>query len=114
MVVFGFSFYQGSFNAVDMPSPGQFGDLKKHRVELPPEESYEYVFHKAGLPRFFLDLRDVQPGPVTDWLLEPRLFRFIGSAYDESRPLDFYSELLLPSIFDVIIYFEDTTPSHLR
>jgi erythromycin esterase len=104
MVVFGFSFYQGSFSTLD--------SLTAFPVELPPENSYEYNFHSAELPRFFLDLRGLPPdSPVTNWLLTPHPYRHIGARYDPSTPEDFFLSGILPNLFDVIIYFQDTSPS---
>ncbi|MBU7012073.1 MAG: erythromycin esterase family protein [Theionarchaea archaeon] len=114
MVVFGFAFYQGTFNAIYMPEPGVFGTMQIHSVESSPEESYEYYFHSTGMPRFFLDLRRIQPGsPATDWFLEPHSFHSIGSVYNEENPSDYLQKSVLTHVFDVIIYFEDTSPSQL-
>jgi erythromycin esterase len=104
MVVFGFSFYQGSFRTLDSPTP--------FSVELPPENSYESYFHSARLPRFFLDIRELPPdSPTTNWLLTPHLFRHIGAAYNPSTPEDFFLFRILPNLFDIIIYFQDTSAS---
>jgi erythromycin esterase len=104
MVVFGFSFYQGSFTTVD--------SLTAFSVELPPENSYEYYFHSAELPRFFLDLRGLpSDSQATNWLLTSHPFRHIGARYTPSTPEDFFLSGILPQMFDIIIYFQDTSPS---
>jgi erythromycin esterase len=109
MVVFGFSFYQGRFNAEEWQS-----GLGALSTGLPPENSYEYYFHSAELPRFFLDLRGLpSDSTATNWLLTSRPFRFIGSTYDLSHPEDYFISAILPGRLDVIIYFEDTSPSLL-
>lgn len=109
MVVFGFSFYQGSFNAEEWQS-----GLGASSTGLPPENSYEYYFHSAELPRFFLDLRGLpSDSTATNWLLTSHPFRFIGSGYDLSHPEDYFISAILPGRFDVIIYFQDTSPSLL-
>jgi erythromycin esterase len=114
MVIFGFTFYSGSFNAIEMSGPGQFGGLTEYQIALPPEDSYEYYFRGAELPRLFLDLRGIQPGsPATDWLLEHHPFRSIGAVYNESSPSEFFQRVALPQVFDVVIYFQDTTSSLL-
>jgi erythromycin esterase len=114
MVIFGFTFYSGSFNAIKMSGPGQFGGLTEYQIALPPEDSYEYYFRSAELPRLFLDLRGIQPGsPATDWLLEHHPFRSIGAVYNESSPSEFFQRVALPQVFDVVIYFQDTTSSSL-
>jgi erythromycin esterase len=108
MVVFGFLFYQGAFNAYGNTS------LQTFHVGAPPVDSYETFFHEAGLPRFFLDLRSVRPGgAASDWLLAPHPFRMIGSAYFPHEPQFFFKTVALARIFDVVVYFQDTSPSLL-
>jgi erythromycin esterase len=114
MVVFGFSFYSGAFNAIrGSDGSGQYG-MTEFQIALPPEESYEHYFHSAGCPRFFLDLRDIQAGSsATDWLLTPHPFRSIGAIYDQSGPQQYFRIASLPQMFDALIYLQDTTPSLL-
>jgi erythromycin esterase len=115
MVVFGFSFFQGSFNAVNISEAGNAaGGIRALSVALPPEDSYEYYFQSAKIPRFFLDLRNLPSTlPTTEWLLVSHPFRSIGSAYKPSSPEEFFSSVILPQTFDIIIYFQDTSPSIL-
>jgi len=109
MVVFGFLFYQGLFNAI-----GEGDRLQTFGVLPPTINSYEYYFHEADLPRFFLDLRPVRSGsPAADWLLTPHPFHDIGamySPYDAQLSIENES---LAKVFDVAIYFQDTSPSIL-
>ena len=113
MVIFGFTFYSGSLHALTVNESGQYGTMAVHKVEPPPEESCEYYFHSAGIPYFFLDLRDIIPGPATDWLFQPLLYRYVGSGYQPANPEAEFEDAVLPDMFDVMVYFEDTTPSHL-
>ncbi len=106
MVVFGFLFYQGSFNAYGTTS------LETFHVDAPPIDSYESFFDEAGLPRFFLDLRSVRAGQAaSDWLLVPHPFRQIGSGYHPNVWRSGFLTGALARVFDVAIYFQDTTPS---
>ena len=108
MVVFGFSFYQGSFNAYGTTT------LQTFHVDAPPANSYESFFHAAGLPRFFLDLRSVKPGAAaSDWLLAPHPFRSIGTGYNPFDTQLGFETAALAKVFDVVIYFQDTSPSLL-
>jgi erythromycin esterase len=108
MVVFGFLFYQGSFNACGTPT------LQTFHVGAPPINSYESFFHEAGLPRFFLDLRSVKAGAVaSDWLLVPHPFRQIGGCYHPNVMQSGFLTAALARVFDVVIYFQDTSPSLL-
>ncbi len=114
MLVFGFTFYSGGFNAERIDD--NFGPRAptEFQVAPPPGKSYEHYLHSAGLPRFFLDLRDVQAGSTaTDWLLDPHPLRGIGSDYNQSAPERFFQTASLPQTFDVLIYLQDTTASVL-
>ncbi len=106
MVVFGFSFCQGSFTA-GTPQ----GGLTASSVAFPPENSHEYYFRSAELPRFFLNLRGLpSDSAAANWLLRSHPFRLIGSGYDPSHLEDYFVSTILPHAFDVIIYFQDTSP----
>jgi hypothetical protein len=65
----GFSFYSGAANAIKYGPNEDAGLLTAQQVPPPPAGTYESFFYTAGLPRFFLDLRNARPvGPATDWL----------------------------------------------
>ncbi|MBI3659352.1 erythromycin esterase family protein [Candidatus Acetothermia bacterium] len=113
MIVFGFDFYKGSFNAVSQGEPGLFGELTSHQTPPPPTGSYEDYFHRSGLPRMFLDLRGIQVSSVTEWINGPRPVRSIGAVYNDAHPDNFFYQARLPEEFDVLIYFEETSPSLL-
>lgn len=114
MVVFGSAFYHGSFNA--LTSHGGVFSGVPHAIpaEDPYSDSYEYIFRGANIPRFFLDMRDPSSPPsVGSWILGPRTIRVVGATYDDLYPrLYFYSTHLLAE-YDVMVYFQDSTPSTL-
>lgn len=113
MVAFGFSFYQGSLNAISFQRASR-GMLISHEVPPPPEESYEHTWGVLGLPQFFLDLRNVRAGSTAaDWLAGPRLCRSIGAAYEAAHPENYFEEINLSEEYDVVIHLQDTTPSML-
>jgi erythromycin esterase len=96
LVVAGFAFGEGEYRAV-----GASG-LGNHAAMTPPIGSYEHYFRSAGIPRFILDLREVNE---EDWLATPREFRSIGS-----MALDYgFSVMPLIEMFDVLIYFDQTS-----
>jgi len=115
MVIFGFSFFQGSFNAVSYSfRTRQYGYKIVHQASIPTEDSYEYRLRLADMPFLFLDLRGIDfYSEAAGWLAGPLNFRSIGAIYDDSTPLMFFSRKELPKEFDVIIYFQDTSPSIL-
>jgi hypothetical protein len=62
----------------------------------------------------FLDLRGIQPGsPATDWLLSPHPLWAIGAVYDEQHPENYQLNASMAKTFDVLVYFQHTTPSQL-
>jgi erythromycin esterase len=116
LVVFGFGFYDGAFNALDYDTAtDSYAGLKAHQAGPPAPSSYEQYLHSAELPRFFLDLRQITAdSPAGPWLLKPHWLHFVGATYDrESRPEDNAYVVVLPEAFDVLIYFDETTPSAL-
>jgi erythromycin esterase len=114
MIVLGFNFFKGSFNAVEFDQWEGYKGLKKHTVGAPPQDAYSYRFRGADIPRFFLDLRTIDfDSTATDWIPGPRPFRSIGAVYDPDRPELYFDKPELPKEYDVIIYFENTAESIL-
>ena len=114
MVVFGFDFYLGSFNAYPSHGGVVVGSVTSNRAENPPNDSYEYVFRGSNIPRFFLDMRDPSSPPaVGSWIFGPREFRSVGATYDDFYPRLYLYTTQLPKDFDVVVYFQDTSPSTL-
>ncbi len=108
LVIFGFDFYAGSFNAVNMTAEG-YGGLIRHTIGGAPEGSYEQYFHAAGRPRMIVPLR----GTVPAWLAGPRTLRSIGAVYSADYDNRFYFTASLPSLYDAVIFFDQTTASAL-
>ena len=114
MVVFGFAFYRGSFNAVTRHGGIASGEPHPFQVDNPPGDSYEYVFRGSNIPKFFLDLRDPSSPPsIGSWILEPREIRLVGWYYDDLYPRYFFYTTQLLKEYDVVVYFQETLPSTL-
>ncbi|HEX6177074.1 MAG TPA: erythromycin esterase family protein, partial [Thermoanaerobaculia bacterium] len=113
MVIFGFVFDQGSFNAVPLPGGG---GPKPHSVpQWPGTGGVEEMFQKTALPRFILDLRNIESTSAKNYFNIARTVWTIGAAFNGNTSLDVYREpLVLPRAYDAIIWFEQTTPSALR
>ncbi|MGB3716618.1 MAG: erythromycin esterase family protein [Candidatus Promineifilaceae bacterium] len=111
----GFNFHDGAFNAVDYDSGSNtYASLQAHQAGPPVPYSIEEFLHRAETSRFILDLRQITAESPSGWLLNPHWLRFVGSTYDRaSEPEDNAYVVVLPEAFDVIIYFEESTPSHL-
>ena len=73
-------------------------------------DSYEWMSHEAGVPRFLLDLRQGVLGhALEEALLTPRLERFIGVIYrPETERWSHYAEAVLPNQFDAWVWFDET------
>jgi erythromycin esterase-like protein len=72
-------------------------------------ESYEALFHRTRIPRFWLDLSD----PELDRLNSPRLERAIGAVYVHEAELEnHYFHAELPKQFDVIVHLDETRALH--
>jgi erythromycin esterase len=80
--------------------------LGKHALQAPPSESYESAFQRTGLPRFLLDLREVEPeSGDSDWLAATHPFRSVGALAMDQQ----FAPVQLPTLFDAVIYLEETT-----
>ena len=109
MVVFGFLFYHGSFHALGV---GSQNVIKTFHAAEPPGDSYPFFFQATGLPRFFLDMRSARAdSPDQEWLFTPHASYQVGAMYNPNNPPFF--TVPLAKMFDVVIYFKDTTPSVL-
>jgi erythromycin esterase len=106
LVTVGFGFYEGSFNAV-----GSSGILGPHEVQVPERDSYEAFFRTTGLPRLIIDLRNLPSAAAArNWLMGPHPFFNVGGQYTEPYTIDYPR---LPQTYDVLIYFQQTSPSIL-
>ena len=102
-VLVGFTTYAGTVTAAsDWDGPAE---RKRVRPALPG--SYEALFHEAGAPAFFLNLRD--DARLSDALRGPRLERAIGVVYlPASERVSHYFEARLPEQFDAVLHYDET------
>jgi erythromycin esterase len=107
MVVCGFSFDHGSFQAIQ---PGK--GLRKFTVGPAIPGSLDSTLAAIGIPVFAIDLRGApSTGAAGDWLNAPQLMRSIGAVYSETPPGAFLTSVNLHS-FDVIFFVNRTTAAH--
>lgn len=105
MVVAGFAFHEGQYTAV-----ARGAGLQANDAGPSGPGSIEGAFHQAGLPRAILDLRKVDKASAdSGWLAEPIDHRNIGAL--AMSPAFFPCDL--PGNYDLLIYFDHTTPSAL-
>jgi erythromycin esterase-like protein len=105
MVVFGFAFNQGSFQAIR-----QGKGLQDFTVPPAPAGSLDAMLAATGIPLFALDLRQSpKSGPVAAWMSEPHRTRSIGAVYSEDSPSGYMADLVAPQSFDALLFVEKTT-----
>ena len=108
LVTVGFSTSCGTFSAVNQEI-GAFDDLT---VPEPIPESYEFVFSETGIPAFFLDLRELDPGSAAgEWMGTSRPFKVMGNSPDVEDGVvtsAFGHNSTLPAMFDIVIHIEET------
>jgi hypothetical protein len=104
MVVLALTFHDGTYSIVQ-------GHEVVEKSALPPSsDSFEWLLHRVGVPRFIVDLRGLYDGlPATSWLLDERPFRAIGST---RTPLEFLPTRVARD-FDAIVYFDRAGASKL-
>ena len=100
MVVFGFSFNQGAFQAIAQGG----GGLKNHTVPAARPETLDGVLASSNLPLFALDLRGAPA-----WFGQPRGSRQIGAMYPEGEPYAFVGNIVPKEAFDAILFVDTTT-----
>src|SRR5262249_12850795 len=109
MVVMGFSFNQGSFQARSQST----GKLMNFTVPPAPEGSLDATLASAGLPRLALDLRQTpKTGAVADWFNTAHQTRSIGAMYPEDSPFAFLANFKAREAFDAILFVANTTFAH--
>ena len=115
MRVFGFEFGMGLFNAAGYDALNQrYYPVGPQRVPAPPPDSYEAAWQRAGEPRLVIDLRQSDgDSPAEVWVRGPHPYRSVGAVYTYGKPEEYFSAVSLPSAFDAMIYFAQTTASNL-
>src|SRR5262249_42859273 len=104
MIVIGFAFNQGSFQAID-----EAGKLRDHAVPSAPEGFVDAALAATGLSLLAIDLANIPPdGPVAQWLASRPSQRSIGAVFhgDHSN----YSEAANPrDKYDILLFVDRTT-----
>lgn len=100
MVVLGFAFNRGSFQAMG----ARGGGLQNFTVGPAPAGSLDALLGAAGIPLFALDLRNAPPS-----LHETRPSRQIGAVFASETETNYFRRVSAPTIFDAILFVENTT-----
>ena len=102
-VLVGFTTYSGTVTAAsDWGEPAE-----RKRVRPGMKDSYEDLFHSAGIPRFLLTIREHRH--LYRQLASPLLERAIGVIYrPDTERWSHYFHANLSEQFDAMIHFDDT------
>lgn len=110
MVVFGFAFNQGSFQAFE------FSEKRVHpfTVGPAPDGSLDAMLTSAGLQIAAIDLHALpKDGPIAKWFGERHATRNFGAVYSEHYSkqfaAQFFKNLVVTQIYDALLFVEKTT-----
>ncbi|MBY4896125.1 erythromycin esterase family protein [Cupriavidus sp. AU9028] len=85
------------------------GPMEIKTVVPARSDSYEALFHRTGIDRFLLDLREGQHEDMRTLLTVPRQERFIGVIYrPDTEFASHYAVACLPEQFDALLWFDTT------
>jgi protein-L-isoaspartate(D-aspartate) O-methyltransferase len=85
------------------------GEMQVMRVRPSRGDSYEYLCHDTGQPRFLLDLGAGRHAVLREQLMLPRLERYIGVIYrPDTERWSHYAESILPRQYDAFLWFDQT------
>jgi len=105
MVVFGFAFNQGSFQAIERGK-----GLHDFTISPAPAGSLDATLAATGIPLLALDLRKIPKGsPADTWFSQPHKSRNIGAMYATDMDNQFLIDMKAPDSFDVLLFVEKTT-----
>jgi erythromycin esterase-like protein len=105
MVVFGFAFNQGSFQAVERGK-----GLHDFTISPAPAGSLDATLAARGIPLLALDLRKIPKGsPAETWFSQPHKSRNIGAMYATDMDNQFLIDMKAPDSFDVLLFVEKST-----
>jgi erythromycin esterase len=105
MVVFGFAFNQGSFQAVERGK-----GLRDFTIAPAPGGSLDAILAATGIPLFAIDLRKVPKNTAVEtWLSQPHKSRNIGSMYSNDMDNQFLVDVPASRSFDALLFVERTT-----
>ena len=107
LVVFGFAFGHGSFQAIDrtVDSPSE-GKLRTFTIGSPPELSLDATLAATEIPLFVLDMRRAK-GRVGRWLRSDHPTRNEGAVF--IGPLSMLSRVVPAEKYDALVFVNETS-----
>ena len=105
MVVFGFAFNEGSFQAVERGK-----GLHDFTITSAPAGSLDATLAATGIPLLAIDLRKIpKDSPAETWFSQSHKSRNIGAMYATDMDNQFLIDMKAPDSFDVLLFVEKTT-----
>jgi erythromycin esterase-like protein len=105
MVVFGFAFGQGSFQAIEVGGP-----LRDFTVPPTAEGSLDAMLSSTKIPLFALDLRTApKEGPAAKWLGESHPMRMVGAVYSDKAAAGYINGVVASQAYDALLFVDRTT-----
>lgn len=101
MYVVGFTFGEGSYNAIGWQG------LRDYAALPPQPGSLETFLGAAGLPRFLLDLRHLDEDAPFQWFNKPKTMRSLGSIARRCA----FRQSVAAQEYDGLIWIHQSTPS---
>lgn len=109
MVIFGFAFHQGSFQAIEMPF-GSGRGLRPFHVKPLAEQSLDATLGATGLPYAAIDLQGLpEAGYVAEWFAEPHKTRSFGAGFSPQAASSFSQAQRVPELYDALLFVDETT-----
>jgi len=109
MVVFGFAFGRGGFQAMQMPFPSRRG-LQAFVVPALPDSTLDGTLVATGMPVAAFDLRALpRDGAVAAWFGAPRGTRSIGAGFADALAPNFVAPQITPQRYDALLWVDSTT-----
>jgi erythromycin esterase len=106
LVVVGFAFGEGGFQAVVKEKEGNRRPIREVSIGPAPDETLDAVLARTGIPLFILDLRHVDED-ATQWLQQSQVTREIGAFFED--PEDMLHTIVPVARYDVIAFVARTT-----
>ncbi|MGW1996805.1 erythromycin esterase family protein [Embleya sp. NPDC001921] len=104
----GFTFGQGSFNAIDKNAPG--APWRRFAIGPPAARTGEDVLERVSRRDWYLDTRAATPGVARDWIAAAHPTRSLGVAW----PCDEYENTRLRASYDILIHLHQIGATHRR
>jgi erythromycin esterase len=110
LVVFGFAFNQGRFQALRFDQTEPMGRLFSFDVRPAPDGSLDSALAATGLGLAAFPLKNVpRRGPVADWLGSLPPTRSVGAGYAVADEAEAFDNVPVASMYDALLFVDTTT-----